>query len=160
MVEDTGQLYTIEGVTAGLIMLITAYFVMGSPLVYTPSASHISDMQLEQIGYDVLLVMDTPAQYGADSELAGYINSDDIPGFTERFVQLVNDRPTCVDDSICMKAAIKYMLGGTEMSYDFGESGVYTGKEPAIKVSRFVRGRLKGLGSERVMLMEVTLWRR
>lgn len=160
MVDDCGQLYTIEGVTAGLIMLITAYFVMGSPLIYTPSASHISDMQLEQIGYDVLSCMDTPPEFGGDGELAEYINSDDKVGFRDRFLELVNERNTGADDSICMKADIKYMLGGVEMSYDFGESGAYTGKEPAVKVSRFVRGRLQGLGIERMMLMEVTLWRR
>ena len=159
MVEDGGQLYTIEGVTAGLIMLITAYFVMGSPLIYTPSASHISDMQLEQVGYDVLSAMDTPLQYGEDSELTAYIESDDDEGFRDRFLELVNERNTQASDSICMKAAIKYIVGGVEMSYDFGESGVYTGKQPAVKVSRFARGRLQGLGIERMMLMEVTLWR-
>jgi hypothetical protein len=58
-----------------------------------------------------------------------------------------------------MKATIKYIVGGVEMSYDFGESGVYTGKEPAVKVSRFVRGRLQGLGIERMMLIEVIMWR-
>lgn len=160
MVEDGGQLYTIEGVTAGLIMLLTAYFVMGSPLVYTPSASHISDMQLEQVGYDVLSAMDTPLQNGEDSELIAYIESDDDEGFRDRFLELVNERNTQVADSICMKSVIKYMAGGVEMSYDFGESGVYTGKEHAVKVNRFVRARLQGLGSERMMLMEVTLWRR
>lgn len=61
MVENSsGQLYTIEGFAAALIMLVTAWIVLGSTTIYTPGDSHISDMQLEQLGTDVLNMMDTP----------------------------------------------------------------------------------------------------
>ncbi len=49
MVNSDGQLYTIEGVAAGLIMLFTAYLVVDATSVYTPGDTHISDMQLEQL---------------------------------------------------------------------------------------------------------------
>ena len=48
MVTDDGQLYTMEGVAAGMIMLFTAYLVLGATSVYTPGDSHISDMQLNR----------------------------------------------------------------------------------------------------------------
>jgi hypothetical protein len=60
MVREGAQLYTMEGIAAGLIMLLTAYLVLGSTSVYTPGDTHITDMQLEQVGSDILKVMDTP----------------------------------------------------------------------------------------------------
>lgn len=60
MVNNEGQLYTIEGIAASLILLVTAYFVLGSTTVYSPGESHVTDLQLEQIASDTLLVLDTP----------------------------------------------------------------------------------------------------
>jgi hypothetical protein len=60
MVREDAQLYTMEGIAAGLIMLLTTYLVLGSTSVYTPGDTHITDMQLEQVGSDILRVMDTP----------------------------------------------------------------------------------------------------
>ncbi|HXW99496.1 MAG TPA: hypothetical protein VEI51_07240 [Methanomicrobiales archaeon] len=62
MVKDGAQLYTMEGIAAGLIMLLTTYLVLGSTSVYTPGDTHITDMQLEQVGSDILRVMDTPVR--------------------------------------------------------------------------------------------------
>jgi hypothetical protein len=63
MVKEQAQLYTMEGIAAGLIMLLTAYLVLGSTSVYTPGDTHITDMQLEQVGSDILRVMDTPLTF-------------------------------------------------------------------------------------------------
>jgi hypothetical protein len=60
MVNYDGQLYTIEGVAAGLIMLMTAFIVVGTTSVYTPGDTHITDMQLEQMGSDALHMMNAP----------------------------------------------------------------------------------------------------
>ena len=53
MVREDGQLYTMEGIAAGLIMLLTTYLVLGSTSVYTPGDNHITDMKLEQVGSDI-----------------------------------------------------------------------------------------------------------
>ena len=45
MVNHEGQLYTIEGVAAGVCIIFTAYLVMSTTTVYTPGDTHISDMQ-------------------------------------------------------------------------------------------------------------------
>ena len=58
--SDGGQLFTIEGIAAGLLMILTAYLVVSATSVYTAGDTHISDMQLEQIGSDTLKIMDTP----------------------------------------------------------------------------------------------------
>ena len=35
MVNDAGQLYTMEGIAAGLIMLLAAYIVVSTTSIYT-----------------------------------------------------------------------------------------------------------------------------
>jgi hypothetical protein len=69
MVDDRGQLYTIEGISAALIMLVSAYLVVNATSVYTPGDTHISDMQLEQLGTDALRMMNTPVNATANSTL-------------------------------------------------------------------------------------------
>lgn len=65
MVTDDGQLYTIEGVASALLMVLTAYMISNSTFILTPGDTHISDMQLEQLGNDVLKMMDTADTYNA-----------------------------------------------------------------------------------------------
>ena len=60
MVNSEGQLFTIEGIAASLIMLMTAYLVLNATSVYTPGDTHINDMQLEVIGNDALKMLNTP----------------------------------------------------------------------------------------------------
>lgn len=59
MKNSDGQLYTIEGFAAALIMLMTAYLVVNATSVYTAGDTHISDMQSEALGSDVLKMMGT-----------------------------------------------------------------------------------------------------
>ena len=54
MVDDQGQLYTIEGFAAAIIMISTVFLVLNSTTIYTPGDSHISDLQMAQLGHDVL----------------------------------------------------------------------------------------------------------
>ncbi|MDD1667770.1 MAG: hypothetical protein LUO96_04810, partial [Methanomicrobiales archaeon] len=94
MVRDGAQLYTMEGIAAGLIMLVTAYLVLGATSVYTPGDTHITDMQLEQVGSDILRVMDTPlamnnslVDYQSNlTQLQIFVNtSDQDPDLNQRF---------------------------------------------------------------------------
>jgi hypothetical protein len=93
MVNEGAQLYTMEGVAAGLIMLLTAYLVLGSTSVYTPGDTHITDMQLEQVGSDILRVMDTPRELTgslqpARSDLELIVNRTDAQDFNENFTSV------------------------------------------------------------------------
>ncbi|MDD1664391.1 MAG: hypothetical protein LUQ32_03470 [Methanomicrobiales archaeon] len=90
MVNERAQLYTMEGIAAGLIMLLTAYLVLGSTSVYTPGDTHITDMQLEQVGSDILRVMDTPrtltgSLQPARSDLELIVNTTDSLSFNNNF---------------------------------------------------------------------------
>jgi hypothetical protein len=93
MVNDRAQLYTMEGIAAGLIMLLTAYLVLGSTSVYTPGDTHITDMQIEQVGSDILRVMDTPLKLNNSlvdyqpnrTDLELIVNTTDAWAFNDNF---------------------------------------------------------------------------
>ena len=59
MVDEAGQLYTIEGIAAAVIMLVTVYIMLTTTTLYTPADTHVTDMQLQQLGTDALAMMDT-----------------------------------------------------------------------------------------------------
>ena len=44
MVNDEGQLYTIEGIAAAALILTTVYLVLNSTMVFTPGDTHVYDM--------------------------------------------------------------------------------------------------------------------
>ena len=92
--NDGGQLYTIEGFAAALIMLITAYLVVNATSIYTAGDTHISDMQLEALGTDALKMMGTPMNstesVNSNSTLRTIIETSDSDTFREQFLELVN----------------------------------------------------------------------
>jgi len=59
MVNERGQIYTIEGIAASVLLLVTAYFVLGATSTYTPGETHVNDLQLKQIANDILTILDT-----------------------------------------------------------------------------------------------------
>lgn len=96
---DGGQLYTIEGIAAGLIMIITAYMVVNATSVYAAGDTHISDMQLETLGDDALTVMGTPLN--ATENTIGYSvlrtileQPDSNNAFKAKFLEIVNTSGT------------------------------------------------------------------
>ena len=82
MVNSEGQLFTIEGIAASLIMLMTVYIVVNTTSVYTPGDTHINDMQLEVIGSDALKMMNIPENGSVNkSPLAMIVEKDDGAAF-------------------------------------------------------------------------------
>jgi hypothetical protein len=156
MVRDGGQLYTMEGIAAGLIMLITAYLVLSSTSVYTPGDTHITDMQLEQVGSDILRVMATPrtltgslAANRTDLEL--FVNSSDAERlFTTTFLNeyLYNGKVVANETikgsmGIKINATVWYQRSdGALWNYTLatspGNLGSYTGREPGVRATRWV----------------------
>ncbi|BBL66923.1 DUF7288 family protein [Methanoculleus chikugoensis] len=168
MVNDGGQLYTMEGVAAGLIMLLTAYIVISTTSIYTPGDTHIPDMQLEQLGSDVLAMMDTPDATGATrSDLATYVYTTNQSDFRAAFCDYCNMRAGS-DDDLKMNAYVYYrdQDSDTVRSYALDEEDMTTGRENAVRVTRWVQVPGKPLGSPggvdprpQAVLVEVLLWR-
>ncbi|WP_342677610.1 DUF7288 family protein [Methanofollis sp. UBA420] len=166
MVDDSAQLYTMEGIAAAFIVLATAYLVAGTTSVYTPGDSHITDMQLEVLGNDVLAVMDTPVSADAESNLTKYIAAWDDSAFNAEFGGLLNKK-TDGTDRLQFAAEVSYRnTTGVVTTEDFGTSATRSGYEQAVRVTRLVTITGKPDGSPadvrdvpQVVMVEVLIWR-
>jgi len=170
MVNDSGQLYTIEGISAGLLMIVTAYLVVSSTTVLTPQDVHITDVQLEQLGNDALAMMDTRNTYtGPRSPLQDYVFYDDSTNksnFEQQFLLYCNSTPFGRMDDLRFNATIHYINNANEQSfYTYYEPPGYDYyRENAVKVSRWIYLEGKPPNSPvedkpQIVLMEVLLWR-
>lgn len=169
MVNSDGQLFTIEGIAAGLIMLLTAYIVVSTTSVYTPGDTHISDMQLEQLGSDALRMMNTPNTTAAagESTLQNIIKTNDKEQFRETFLAFCNSTTGGTYDSLQFSADLYYRdtLTDTVNQFHLTRSRNLTGGEHAVRVTEWVqlpdRGSLPATVDNRVqaVLVEVLLWR-
>jgi hypothetical protein len=177
MVNSDGQLYTIEGVAAGLIMLFTAYLVVNATSVYTPGDTHISDMQLEQLGTDALRMMNTPVNSTANSTLYdaiyynGGLSQFDSTKFNTTFLNYVNNRTGSNIDNypngLHYNATVTYynISSKTTASLPLAHYGNLTGGEHPVRVTEWVivnklfPGPLATADKPRAVLVEVLLWR-
>jgi len=138
-----GQLFTIEGIAAALIMLVTVYLVVNSTSVYTSGDTHINDMQLEVIGTDALKMVNTPISgngTGGQSPLALMVEKNDGDTFYRVFSNTLNNRTRGTPDSIQFVANISYVKpsDGTVNSTPLNMSRPIYGGEHAVHVSQWV----------------------
>jgi hypothetical protein len=175
MVNDAGQLYTIEGIAAGMIMLFTAYLVLGATSVYTPGDTHISDMQLEQIGTDALRMMNTPVNgTQQESTLREIIENNGASGFdgttfNTTFMNYVNNKTGSKTDNLHYSASVTYYNRSSLVtdSLPLASNRNLTGGEHPVRVTEWVivdkilPGDLLPWGPNppRAVLVEVLLWR-
>ncbi|OPY37332.1 MAG: hypothetical protein A4E35_01247 [Methanoregula sp. PtaU1.Bin051] len=172
-----GQLYTIEGFAAALIMVATAWIVIGTTSIYTPGDTHISDMQLEQLGNDILLTMDTPNNSAAPfrSPLQTFVENKDGDGaalFNNMFLSYSSNKTGGAYDDIQYIAWVSYRKGNETAMYEFSKSRSLTPGDRAVRVTRWVLvdNRLPapmppaGMpveveNREQAVLVEVLLWK-
>lgn len=187
MVDDSAQLYTIEGVAAGVIMLFTAFLVLSTTTVYAPGDTHISEMQLEQMASDALAMMDTPDRNGEMSDLENYVRTDNTTDFNDEFLMLIGNSAYALEpnaemfsDEIQYQATVYYHLTGTSTvgSYILTSSSDLAAHEPAVTATRLVYTDWKsGIGvpdtvkdrasdplnppegRDQIVLLEVLVWR-
>ena len=84
-------------------MIMTAYLVVNATSVYTAGDTHISDMQLEQLGSDALKMMDTPENKTVPQvSCKRSLNSSTPNGatFNTMFLNLANSRTGSGSDHI------------------------------------------------------------
>jgi len=173
MVDDAAQLYTMEGIAAAFVILATVYLVAGTTSIYTPGDSHITDMQMEVLGNDVLLVMDTPVNGTVNSTLHTNLYEWNGTAFGENFSRLINERVDGNTDSLSYSATVSYRTeaDGSVANYPFNASGIQTGYEQAVRVTRLVEANYSSGQpavapvdwplDERaqVVMLEVLIWR-
>ena len=171
MKNTGGQLFTIEGVAAGLIMLLTVYIVVGTTSLYTPGDTHISDMQLEQMGRDALHMMNIPnsSTVSAESTLQKVIKNNDTSQFSQTFLLFCNNKTGGATDTLKFSADYYYRTDATNTIHKvhFTESRTPTGSEHAMPVTEWVQvdnsfgGDMPADVDDRVqaILVEVLVWR-
>jgi len=176
--NSDGQLYTIEGLAAALVMLLTAYFVINATSVYTAGDTHITDMQLEALGTDALRVMDANESRLTGSPLRNIISNvtfTDNQTFGTMFGNLINSRTGAAADHIQYSASYSYRdLGDNSMKSMFiNASRNLSGGEHAVRATKWVIANVEGDGlpgdssyipgvlppQNRAVLVEVLLWR-
>jgi hypothetical protein len=183
MVAHTeGQFYTMEGIAAAILMVLTAYLVMGATTVYTPGDTHIIDMQLEQIGNDALKMMDTK-NYSAEpiSELERYVSQNKPNEFNLAFNESINNLSLLAGFSglsnIHFKSFIYYVnstgeipapIEFSESYYSIPGSQKFSGNENTVRASRWVFVKKDSFKfapdyatdeRNQTVLLEVLLWR-
>ncbi len=68
----SGQTFTLEGVAASLLLLLAVYTIFQSTVVVAPMWSEYTNVQLRQLAYDILRVLDTA---GGNASLRGLIEN-------------------------------------------------------------------------------------
>jgi len=161
MVNDAGQLYTMEGIAAGLIMILTAYIVVSTTSIYTTGDTHIPDMQLEQLGSDVLAMMDTPDSNGGENQLVKLVHNNSSTEFNETFLRYCNAKTDGTRDNLHMSASVTYRENSEIKERPLvAPDETWTGRESAVRVTRWVQLDQNSNGERaRAVLVEVLLWR-
>ncbi len=167
MVNDNGQLYTIEGIAAAILMVVTAYLVLSSTTIFTPQETHITDMQLGQLGHDALVVMNTPKVNGTFSDLSNSITYDNSGWFDDNYTRLVNSRVSEANDSLKYNVIYYFVnptTGATEKIVFLQDTPYF--RENAVKVTQWVNIDLPNTtrpelqnNQTSIVLAEVLLWR-
>ncbi|MEM4946181.1 MAG: hypothetical protein QXU31_07715 [Archaeoglobaceae archaeon] len=67
------QTFTLEGVAASLLLLLATYTIFQSTVVMSPAWSEFENVQLKQLGYDILRVLDNPE--GGSASLKDMVES-------------------------------------------------------------------------------------
>ena len=182
---DGGQLYTIEGFAAALIMIITAFLVMNATSIYTAGDTHINDMQLEALGSDALKMMATPVNSSENdmnhNTLRSILEETDSSiksaRFRTNFLTLVNANGTGPKHDIQFDASYTCrIIDPSDPNKDiitipFSYSRNLTGGEHTVRATKWVVvnadaptvrancGSPPNTEPNRAVLVEVLLWR-
>ncbi len=167
--DDRGQLYTIEGFAAALIMLATTYLVLNATSVYTGGDTHISDMQLETLGNDALKMMDTAPNTSVETPLHNIIenlNSENRLTFKNLFLNYTNASGSGPVHDIQFNATFtcRNVSGSNPptKTIPIVSSRERAGGEHPVRATRWII--VSGLACDnadipRAVLVEVLLWR-
>ena len=165
--NDNGQLYTIEGFAAGLIMVITAYLVVNATSVYTAGDTHINDMQLEALGNDALRMMDVPINAtesdNRHSDLRTIIENSEYDIFKTKFLDYTNESGSGPGHDIQFNASYACRDSNDNVqSVQMVSSRQLTGGEHTVRSTKWVTVYKVCPGDvarDRAVLVEVLLWR-
>ncbi len=152
-------------------MLVTAYIMLNTTTLYTPADTHVTDMQLQQLGTDTLAMMDTMNSSGQpESDLERDVRLSDNVTFNSTFNAYLNAQYIPDSRPLQWNATIYYYdendANNPVKSYNFAQSNeTMTGREHFVMVTKWVHIEDNSTHPsvlpqrDRVVLMEVLLWR-
>ena len=125
-------------------------------------------MQLEQLGSDVLAMMDTPDKERGENQLVGFIKNDQGDDLRDRFLDNCKMRAGDADADLRAQAYLSYRRSGDSVNTtrisSLDES--FTGRENTVRVTRWVQLTEKPnhmptdmRSGPQAVLVEVLLWR-
>ena len=164
MINSDGQLYTIEGFAAALIMIITAYLVVNATSVYTAGDTHINDMQLEALGTDALKMMDVaPNSSEPRTPLQIIIENEEWARFDTEFSNILHQGTFQNPNTIHYNATFTCRNNdNSTASNPISYSRNLTGGEHTVRATKWVIVDADACGrngEEQAVLVEVLLWR-
>ena len=167
MKNSDGQLYTIEGFAAALIMIITAYLVVNATSIYTAGDTHINDMQLEALGTDALKMMDIAPDMYSKTPLQEIIENATMDGarFNATFSSIINNGTFQNPNTIQYSAIYTYRnkTDNSVASNPIFSTRNITGGEHPVRATKWVIVHNKtmpgSVTTPRAVLLEVLLWR-
>jgi hypothetical protein len=162
---DGGQLYTIEGFAAAMIMVLTAYLVVNATSIYTAGDTHINDMQLESLGSDALKMMDVaPNGSQLKTPLQEIIENSYGTKFNTTFSSIVQNSTFQNANTIHYNATF---ICRNDADNSLTTNLIFstrnlTGGEHPVRATKWVIVDKNGIcnrNGEQAVLVEVLLWR-
>lgn len=175
--RECGQLFAMEGLIAAAVMITAAYLALGAVILPANADMHVSEMQLKQIGDDLLYMMDLPDGNGGTGYLESVVynaspnrgpvaNAQACAAFNATFMNYLRKSTgaTINPDTLRYFAAI-YCIDdmGEVIHLPFANYGDNFGRNPSVCCARYVAADDWGLigqsSSDTVVRLEVLLWR-
>ncbi len=175
--RECGQLFAMEGLIAAAIMITAAYLALGTVILPANADMHVSEMQLKQIGDDLLYMMDRPdgngdtgylesVVYNASPNRGPVANAQASAAFNATFMNDLRKSTgaTINADTLRYSAAI-YCVddSGEVIRLPFANYGDNPGRNPSVCCARYVAADDWGLigqsSSDTVVRLEVLIWR-
>ncbi|MEM0331824.1 MAG: hypothetical protein QXM06_02070 [Archaeoglobaceae archaeon] len=154
------QTFTLEGVAASLLLLIATYTIFQSTVVLAPSWSEFENVQLKQLGYDILRVLDNPQ--GGNASLIGMIANLSCNNNTCITPAEFSSNLSLVLSSLTAHGRIEILcVNGSEIEV-LNIAGFNKDPTPnAVRASRFVIANPSNSPCSNAKVVEVrlTLWR-
>jgi len=152
------QTFTLEGVAASLLILIATYTVFQSTVILAPTWSEFENVQLKQLGYDILRIMDN--QNGENSSIGGMLKNLTCNNGICSPPMEFSDNLTKILNAINSFARLEILCVENGEIRTFILDGFEKAPTPnAVRVSRFVIVENAPCVNAKVVEVRLTLWR-
>ncbi len=142
--SSDGQVFTLEGISAALLLILATYAVFHSTVLISPSWSEFTNVQLKQLGYDTLRVFDSPVNgwksliVNVTSDKCSMVGGIYTCNLTSIDPEFLNEFDRVLDATHAEGRLEMLWVNGTNVNltvfYPFNE----TPTPNAVRVSRFI----------------------